>query len=331
MRETLTLSRNARNSDKVEVTFPHPGISTWRNRHGIHVLRLHYSADPEKTAEWAAAQKSAMTNPADYEQEYEINFSAKLGTLIYQLHDEATLETSFPIPKDWSRYFALDPHPVVPHAALWAAVDPWGDAWIYRELWPSRISGQPGSVPEDDNRFTIKQYVETAQWLESEENPENAHLKAAEDIFRRVIDYAARSMGQGFSDENPQYNFQDRFEELGGWSFEDCIKDLSVGYEAVNEWLKPRDVEQDDGSFRPKSRLHIFQDRCPELIHELHSNRFQQLTPALAERHDPTGKPMAKRNHLTDCLRYLCMSGLDFIPNRKLRSTWKPISKGVNY
>lgn len=311
--------------------FPHPGVQTWINAHGISIFRLHYSADPAKTSEWAAAQKAAMTNPADYEQEFEINFSAKLGTLIYQLHPEATLEKSFPIPKEWTRYFALDPHPVVPHAMLWAAVDPWGDAWVYRELWPSRVYGKRGSSPEDDNRFTIKQYVETIKWLESPSNPENAHLKETEDVFRRVIDYAARSMGQGFDDANPTLNFQDRYEELGGWHFEDCIKDNQAAYESVNEWLKPRDVEQADGTFKPKSKLRIFQDRCPELVYQLQSNRFQQLTPLLAERQDPTGKPMAKRNHLTDDLKYLCMDGLDFIGPQKLRSNWKPISKGINY
>ena len=309
--------------------FPHTGMSSWVNAHGITVLRLHYSADEKKTPEWAAKQKSEMTNPADYEQEFEINFSAKLGTLIYQLHEEATLENSFSVPHDWTRYTALDPHPVVPHAMLWCAVDHWGDPWIYRELWPSKIYGQRGSAPEDDNRFSIKQYVETAQWLEGRENPENA--REEEDLYKRVIDYAARSMGQGFFDANPEYNFQKRYEDLAGWHFEDSIKDHEAGYEAVNQLLKPRDVEQIDGTFKPKSKLHIFQDKCPELIHQLKTNRFQQLTPMLAERQDPTGKPQAKRNHLTDCLRYLCMAGLEYIPKRTLRSTWKPISVGVNY
>ena len=313
----------------MNVEFPHPGISTWKNPHGISIFRLHYSADPDKTPEWAAKQKEAMTNAADYEQEYEINFSSKLGTLIYQLQDEATLESSFPIPKDWTRYFALDPHPVVPHAALWIACDKWGDYWAYRELWPSKIYGQRGNVPEDDNRFSIKNYVETVQWLESADNPENEGHD--EDIYFRVIDYSARAMGQGFFDEKPEYNFQKRCEELGGWNFKDCIKDNSAGPEKVNEWLKPRDVEQSDGTFKPKSKLHIFQDKCPELVYELKTNRFQELTPIMAGRSDPTGKPQPKRNHLTDDLKYLAMAGIEYIPDRKLRSNWKPIAQGVNY
>jgi hypothetical protein len=313
----------------MNVEFPHPGCQTWVNPHGIRIFRLHYSADSDKTAEWAARQKAAMTNEADYEQEYEINFSAKLGTLIYQLHDEATLENSFPIPREWTRHYALDPHPVVPHASLWLAADKWGDFWAYRELWPSKIYGQRGNVPEDDNRYSIKQYVETVQWLESADNPENEGRD--EDIYARVIDYAARAMGQGFFDEKPEYNFQKRFEELGGWNFKDCIKDNLAGPEKVNEWLKPRDVEQEDGTFKPKSKLHIFQDRCPELIHELKTNRFQQLTPIMAERSDPTGKAQSKRNHVTDCLKYLAMSEPEYISQRKPQSNWKPIHVGVNY
>lgn len=315
----------------MKVEFPHPGISTWVNPHGICIFRLHYSADPDKTPEWAAKQKAAMTNPADYEQEYEINFAAKLGTLVYQLHEEATLETSFPIPANWTRYFGLDPHPVVPHAALWIAMDTWGDAWVYRELWPSKIYGQRGSIPDDENRYSIAEYVETCQWLESRDNPENQGKE--EDIYRRVIDYAARGFGGWRADmpEQETKNFQVRFEELGDWKFEDSIKDNQAGPETVNEWLKPRDVEQSDGSFKPKSRLHIFQDKCPELIHELKNNRFQQLTPTMAERSDPAGKPAAKRNHVTDCLKYLCMSNLEYIPPKKLRSTWKPVAQGVNY
>jgi hypothetical protein len=311
------------------IEFPHPGISTWKNQHGIAIFRLHYSADPDKTPEWAEAQRKAMTSEADYRQEYEIDFGAKSGTLVYQLHPEATLESSFPIPPAWTRYCALDPHPVVPHAFLWLAVDKWGDAWCYRELWPSRVYGAPGSVPENDNRYSIKQYVETIQWLESAENPENQGQD--EDIFTRVIDYAARAMGQGFDNTDPTMNFQKRYEELGGWRFQDSIKDNQAGPEKVNEWLKPRDIEQPDGTFKPKSRLHIFEDKCPELVHELKTNRFQLLTAIMADRADPSGKPVPKRNHLTDCLKYLLMADPVYVKRVPLANNWKPMFAGINY
>ena len=326
-----------------EITSPHPGIREWDNPHGIHIFELHYTADPVKgdgekvfvpelnmeLSPWAKIQYDAMTDKAMYRQEFEIDFSAKLGTLLYSLNEEATLEKSFPIPAEWTRYYGLDPHPVVPHASLWCAVDPWGDVWVYRELWPSRIYAQPGNIPEDDTRYTIKEYCEAVKWLESKDNPEND--KKDEDIFKRVIDYAARAFGQGTSDDGEQPNFQERFEANGLYPFADAKKDHDAGISCVNEWLKPRQVEQVGGTFKPKSRLHIFSDKCPELILQLRTNRYQQLTPILAERQDPTGTPVQKRNHLTDILRYICMAEPTFIKKQKPRNDWKPLHPGIAY
>ena len=51
------------------------GITEYDNN-GVHVLRVHYSADPSKdTPEWIAEQKKGTTTAA-WEQEYEINFYA---------------------------------------------------------------------------------------------------------------------------------------------------------------------------------------------------------------------------------------------------------------
>lgn len=325
------------------LSFPHEGITEWDNEHGIHVFQLHYTADEDKgkgdkvlvpelnmrLSPWALEQYKAMTDKAMYRQEFEIDFSAKLGTLLYQLNEEATLEPSFPIPQEWTRYYGLDPHPAVPHASLWTAVDPWGDLWVYRELWPSKVYGKPGNVPEDDNRVTIKDYCEVLQWLESKDNPENSGKD--EDIFRRVIDYAARSFGKGTSDDAEQPNFQQRFESQGIGPFEDAKKDHDTGITLVNEWLKPRQVEQPDGTFKNKSKLHIFADKCPELIYQLKNNRYQQLTPLMAERQDPTGKPVPKRNHMTDILRYLVMSEPTYMQKRKPVSNWKPVYQGIAY
>src|SRR5919108_776291 len=94
-------------TNMANVEFPHKGIETWVNRHGIRVLRLHYSADPEKDAAWAERERAGMTDQARYRQEYEIDFAATLGQRVFMLHDEATLEKSFLIPESWTRYFAL--------------------------------------------------------------------------------------------------------------------------------------------------------------------------------------------------------------------------------
>lgn len=270
----------------------------------------------------------------DYRQEYEIDFAAKSGSLVYQLKDEATLEPLAALPRDGTDYYLLDPHPRVPHAHLWIRIDEWGDAWAFRELWPSKIYGKSGNTPEDDNRFRIRDYIETIRYLESPEYEKNNGRALR--IHDRIIDYAARGFYVEDKDEQ-QKSVQQRYEEISrelgyDFTFRDAIKDVDAGVEAVNEWLKPQLVECSDGNFRPKSRLHIIQSECPELVWELKNNRFETLTPQMMEKSDPSGKPRKKRNHMTDLLKYAALADLQYVrPYRPPSNTWKPIHSGIAY
>jgi hypothetical protein len=349
-------------------TYPHPGIQVHKNQHGITCLRLHYDADPEKAkgkktfvpaiemelSPWALQQFEQMTDPALYLREFEIQAEATLGSLIYQMDDEATLEPSFPIPLNWTRRMALDPHPSVPHAFLWCATDPWGDRWYYRELWPSkacfrydgpRLLGASGPCPPDDPSIRIKDYVETVKWMESSENPENVVVKPDrtdrfdETIFARVIDYAARAFGKGTNDDPEQPNFQVRFEQYMCMPelrvtcplFQDAKKDHDVGFEMVNAGLKPRRTIGSDDKPRKRSQIHIFRDKCPELIYEIKNMRRERLTPAQAVQKDPSGKAVQVRAHMCDNLRYLEMSNPIYIAPPKKEPRRQQLAKGFSY
>jgi hypothetical protein len=177
---------------------------------------LHYTADPEKgdgekalipevgrqLSPWDLKPYQGMIDKATYLQEYEIDFGATLGQKDCHVEREATLWQSFAIPPNWTRYFSLDPHPGVPHACLWGAVEPWGDLWMYRELWPSKAYGKPEPCPAEDNRYRTRHYVETIYYLESKQNPENEHKgeRFDEINYEREIDLAARAFGKGTSD-----------------------------------------------------------------------------------------------------------------------------------
>lgn len=346
--------------------FPHPGIRVHVNSHGITVARLHYSADPEKAegektyvreidrelSPWALQQYRQMTDPNLYLQEYEIDAEATLGRRIFNFDEEASCEPSFAIDPRWTRRNALDPHPSVPHAFLWVATDPWGDRWYYREFWPSkvcyrfdngRLAGKPGPCPDDEPVIRIRDYVEVLRYLESAENPANVWKGQAfkEQIYARVIDYAARAFGKGSSDDPEQPNFQERFEQhmampdIGVEScpyFEDAKKDHDVGFEMCNAGLKPFLIEGANGRMRKTARIHIFSDKCPELIYELKNVRRQVLTPVQAATKDPTGKAVEVRCHLADDFRYLEMSDPRFIdPDDRGVSDWKPRTPGIAY
>lgn len=59
------------------------GITEYKTDQGVHVLRIHYTADPEKCNEaWKKEQQKGMTYAA-WEREYEINFDVFDGKAWY--------------------------------------------------------------------------------------------------------------------------------------------------------------------------------------------------------------------------------------------------------
>jgi len=118
-------------------------------------------------------------------------------------------------------------------------------------------------------------------------------------------------------------------------SFVDAIKDRDSGMDRVNAGMKAREVEI-NGKWVPKAPIHIFESDgkgggCPELILQLRTNRWQQLTSKQMETHDPSSQPVQKRNHMTDLIRYHEMSEPRFIQVGSVKDDWEPIGEGVNY
>jgi len=339
-----------------EITNVFPGIRRWENSHGAIVVEVLYKADPHKAlgpeefipeqnmmmSPWLLSEYRGMQDKALFRQEYLIDFEATQGARVFYMEDEATLVRSKdvgPIPHEWTRWYGLDPHPRVPHAHLWCAVDPYGDRWYYREFWPSKMYGKRGAVPEDDTRMKIKEHATIVHYLESADNPENCGKQ--ERVYRRVIDYAARAFGQGTVDDEPQLNFQERYEkvslEIGrehgdNWrmTFVDCVKDHAAGIELVNDGLKPLWAEGPKGEIR-RSRIHILEDKCPELVLQIKTNRYPQLSPVQAAVRDPLSEPLQLRRHMTDNLRYIEMDRPRFIPKLSMKDDFEPIHAGVNY
>ena len=336
-----------------------------RNSHDITVVRLHYMADPEKAAgekiyvkeidreltPWAYNEYRHLTDPNAYLREYEIEAEAALGRLIYNLDEEATVEESYPLDPSGTRRMALDPHPSVPHAFLWMYTNRWGEHVIYREWWPSKVCylwdggkkiGKSGPCPEDEPVISIRNYVETVKWLESSENPENCYdgKPYDEHITTRVIDYTARAFGKGTNDDPEMPNFQTRYEgymrdpklKVSCPYFQDAKKDHDVGFEMVNSLLKPRLVENNSGEMVKRSKLRIFGDRCPELIHQMKNYRRKVLTPTQAAAQDPSGQAVSVRAHLCDDLRYLAMCNPVYIDqSRAAKTNWHPQTGGIAY
>jgi hypothetical protein len=104
-----------------------PGMRGWRTSEGWTVLRLHYSADPERvTDRWlqeAVQGYRGGFEGRDWRREMEIDFSAYKGDPVYPLFDAGA---------------AVKPTEYNPHLPLWRGWD-FGyrhPAVVWTQLWP---------------------------------------------------------------------------------------------------------------------------------------------------------------------------------------------------
>ena len=309
------------------------GCDLWRNELGITVARIHYSADPAKTVEWAEEGRKRAASPAMWNQEMEIQGDAQAGQLVFPSFDRRiNVIKPFPIPHDWTRFMGIDPHPRVPHAFLWMAVSPKNDHVYFREYWPSRIYGKRGNVPEDDDRFTIFEYAEAIKMLEGPnvhhfaENGFADNQDKQERIYRRIMDPYGRAVALVRQDgKDEEETFWDRYEKLKILC-EPAKKDWDASVDIVNRRLAAQIDTKGEAS---TPQILIF-ETLPELILELETNRYQLLTPTQAATRDPTDTPLPKRKHMTDLVRYIEACDPQHVVRRNVASV-PPIQEGLSY
>lgn len=287
-----------------------------RGESGAAIIRVHYSADPEKGDAWVQVEKPKYTE-AYWEQEMEIRGDALLGTRVYPEFDSAVhVIPDELVPKRGCRFMSIDPHPRTPHACLWVLIDHWSDWYVYRELWPSICSGLPWNVrdTDTDKSYTIREYAETIAYLEGNEleysDPETDQEYAryvrkpgGERIVARLMDQA----GKGFNaaGEGQKESYARRYERFGIYC-EDPIKSHEVGEDAIRALLKLR--AHDTYGLWP--RIHFAQS-CREIILEMTRHRYKSHRPSDERELSQAG--IEARCHQIDNLRYLVTARLQYI------------------
>ena len=301
---------------------PCPGLMMRRTENGYPVIRLHYSADPEKDEAWVSREKPKFS-PAYWDQEFEINAHARSGQLVYPEFDPSIhVIPADRIPSRMCRWMAIDPHPRTPHAFLWVGIDQWSDWYVYREMWPSKVYGKPVNLKDDEEDFNppIRDYAETVaylegnriEWKREQTDRErgkyimgNLFNRRSERIIARYMDQA----GKGFkaSAEGTEEEFYSSRYERFGLSCLDPIKSHKSGEDAIRMLLKPRrhDVYGD------WPRLHISAS-CPELQLELRRYRYK-VTRRFSDERELKQEGVEARCHLIDLLRYLATARLSYI------------------
>lgn len=122
------------------------GFDVSVTKKGYKVVRLHYTADPDKrTEEWQKRTKAAMPDPQSFRREFEIDWSATTGKPYYPefvrnyaadksyyCQEFELFDKSVPIYRGWDFGFRRP-------GCVWFQVGAQGKVFVHRELMPEEI------------------------------------------------------------------------------------------------------------------------------------------------------------------------------------------------
>jgi phage terminase large subunit len=222
------------------------------------------------------------------------------GQYFTDFRKEIHVVEPFPIPKDWLRYLTLD-YGLDMTSAHWIATDTTGKAYVYREVYKSRLL-----VSEASQAMREAMRVdEMGRPLKDDEREEELYQQSAPpDLFAKNRQ-TGKSTIERLDDD--------------GWEFTVSKNSRIQGWYELGEWLKPYEAVNDQtGEPFMTANLQIFSTcrnliRClPLLQHAEHDNNDVAENP-----HEIT--------HAPDDIRYWC-SGRPQptdVPNNKARAVWE--------
>ena len=278
------------------------GVKYWRNpKNKFHVIMLHYTADEMRDPgrqgkEWFDQERSGVPL-ADWNKEYEIDFSSRAGKLIYgsefcDFDPKVHFINSFEIEK-CEYLMALDFGQNNPTAVLVGAWTPDNRLYVVDEYYKP-------ALPSVSSREMFKQFA----YLMSD-NPEfqqktlSQKRQCADITFQiKVIDPSttAKNRTKVKEGEEIPYSVLEDFYDHG-WDFQPANNDVEGGITRVREYFQ---IGADG-----KSHLYIFKDKCPNLCIELLNYRYKKWTELQEKTRNQPEEPVKKNDHAVDGLRYL--------------------------
>lgn len=191
----------------------------------------------------------------------------------------------FPIDEGWRRYFTMD-YGLDMLAAFLVAVDPFGNGYVYKELYEGKDNGGAGHIVSSAAR-RIKEFTAG----------ENIHcFLAPPDLWSRQKD-SGKSMAALFADQGVRL-IKAPNARVPGWM-------------QLKEWLRP--VQQEDGGLRP--RLQVF-STCINLIRTLPALSCDKDDPGDCARHPH------ELTHAPDALRYFAAASPKSTPLQQPRKVY---------
>lgn len=265
------------------------------------VYRVHYSADPERGAEWLARERKKYSSQGAWDREQEIIHEAGGGERLFaevlaRWEDKILIdrhESGFQPSPYWKRIAGFDHGKANPTAALVGCVDGDGILYILGEYY------QPGLSPRQHrpNLMMLNGFL-------------HAEVLADPSIF-----YKTQAQSDG------------TFKAIADLYIEEGIANLLpapsnnelTGMERIlSHWVEldhreptlrivcPRRLRDIS---RPIYGVH--NDGCPNLLWELRRARREELTAGQLVHKNPSERIVDKDNHLRDCLKYIVSALLE--------------------
>jgi len=279
------------------------GISKRTTKLGFNVLRLHYSADPDKDPatptgkRWLKEAKRGMSD-ARWRQEHEIDYGAMGGTAVFPEFDESIHYIDPPgedwVAEYWTTWMACDPHPRRAHAFVWLMASKYGELVVPWSLWPEEANQKRQEANQP--RFHCSDYVKMLQIVEQQKLFPASHID--------LMDPA----GANF-DAEEDVNYFQKYRQAG-IIFRPAKRNRQyAGYDEISEMLRCEEIE---GRLRPRLTIVKGGGDNHTLVQQLKMLRYKEWKGATATEKDPPADPMNKDKQLIDCLSYILLDEPSF-------------------
>lgn len=256
-------------------------IYTKHNKKDIHVVQVDITDNPYLDKD-AIKQFEQSLTPEEKEARLHGRFMHLSGLIYKEFDPNVHICEPFQIKKSWTRYMCIDPHPRMPTACLWLAVDEHDNHWLYDELWLRDMD--------------IQQISNAIHAQEGEFLP-----------LIRLIDPAAdkdNQMAGGF-------NVRKEFMRHGVFC-ERANNDPNLGKSRIKKVLKP---QFDKIANKELPQLRVF-STCKRTIYEFQHYIWEDRR-SRKEEYNKKEKPKKKDDHFMDCLRYIYNHGPQYMVPRE--------------
>lgn len=192
-------------------------------------------------------------------------------------YDQHTCDP-FAVPGNWMKVMAVDPHPQKPIHALWVAIDPNREMWVYRERCFADNERHPLTVQESGAQMRLL------------EGDEKIRLRLIDPTFAKIEAKVmnTKSVVQQYSDI--------------GLYFKEGNRNFMTFFNEITDRLRAL----------PHTTIHIMRS-CPGLIRQIQSYMWDSWASVRArEEKGAKDRPKAVNDDFVSCLKYIANANVPY-------------------